>query len=118
MITTGTMMTCSFGAAPSALCVLPVGRATADGLPVATIMDQVPMLNIPPFGLCGSPANPAVAAATAAALGVPVPMPCVPVTIAPWMPGDPATLIGGVPALTGGCQLFCAWGGVIQLSGE
>ena len=39
-----------------------------------------------------------MAAATAAALGVLTPMPCIPVTAAPWMPGVPQVLIGNMPA--------------------
>ena len=47
-------------------------------------MDNQPIANIAPFGVCISLANPAVAAATAAAMGVLVPLPCMPVTPAPW----------------------------------
>ena len=113
-MTTGAMMQCSFGVAPSALNVLPVNRVMAGGMPAANIMDHVPIVNVPPFGMCNSPSNPVVAAATAAALGVLTPMPCVPATSAPWVPGVPTTLIGNMPALNDTCKLMCMWGGVIQ----
>ena len=72
--------------------------------------------NIPPFGMCTSLANPTVAAATSAALGVLTPMPCLPAVVAPWVPGAPRTLIGGKPALTSGSTCTCAYGGVISLT--
>jgi len=111
----GAMMMCSFGVAPSSLVVLPVNR-TMTGAPAANIMDNKPMVNIPPFGMCSSPANPMVAAATAAALGVLTPMPCIPVTAAPWVPGSPTVLIGNMPALNNSSKLMCNWGGVIQIN--
>jgi len=111
----GAMMQCSFGVAPSSLVVLPTSQVLAGGPPAATIMDNVPIVNIPPFGMCNSPSNPTVAAATAAALGVLTPMPCVPVTAAPWAPGAPTVLIGNMPALTDQSKLMCSWGGVIQI---
>ena len=111
----GAMMLCSFGVAPSSLVVLPVNR-TMTGAPAANIMDNKPMVNIPPFGMCSSPANPMVAAATAAALGVLTPMPCIPVTAAPWAPGSPTVLIGNMPALNNSSKLMCNWGGVIQIT--
>lgn len=78
---------CSFGAAPSMLNVLPVNRTLTGGMPAANIMDHIPLVNILPFGVCMSMANPMVAAATAAALGVLTPMPCIPATATPWIPG-------------------------------
>ena len=75
----GASMMCSFGVAPSSLAVLPQNRVLTQ-TPDANIMDNKPMVNIMPFGMCTSLANPAVAAATAAALGALTPMPCVPVT--------------------------------------
>jgi uncharacterized Zn-binding protein involved in type VI secretion len=114
-VSTGMMM-CSFGVAPATLNVLPTAKVMIGGMPAATIMDSKPMVNIPTFGMCMSPANPQVAAATAAALGVLTPMPCVPATSAPWMPGQPTTLIGGNPALATGSTCMCNWGGVIQLT--
>lgn len=105
---------CSFGLAPGTLIVLPVNRVMA-GSPAANVMDNKPMVNILPFGMCNSPANPMVIAATAAALGVLTPMPCIPVTAAPWMPGSPTVLIGNMPAVQHSCKLMCNWGGVIQV---
>ena len=110
----GATLQCSFGAAPSSLVVLPANR-TMTTTPAATIMDHAPLVNIMPFGMCSSPANPTVAAATAAALGVLTPMPCVPVTPAPWVVGAPTVLIGKMPALNNSSKLMCSWGGVIQI---
>ena len=110
----GAMLQCSFGAAPSSLVVLPV-NCVMTGTPAATIMDNIPIANIPPFGVCSSMANPMVAAATAAALGVLTPMPCIPVTPAPWVVGAPTVLIGNFPALNDSSKLMCTWAGVIQI---
>lgn len=111
----GALLMCSFGMAPSSLSPLPTSRVMIEGKPAATITDSAPIVNIPPFGMCTSLANPTVAAATSAALGVLTPMPCVPVTT-PWVPGAPRTMIGGKPALTSGSTCNCAWGGVIQIT--
>jgi hypothetical protein len=73
-------------------------------------------VNIPPFGMCASLANPTVAAATTAALGVLTPMPCTPMVVTPWAPGAPRTLIGGKPALTAGSTCTCAYGGAITIT--
>jgi hypothetical protein len=114
-VTMSATIQCSFGLAPSTLAVLPTKRVTVEGKPAAAITDIAPGLNIPPFGMCSSLANPTVAAATAAALGVLTPMPCVPVTVAPWAPGAPRTLVGGTPMLVSGSTCMCAWGGVITV---
>ena len=110
----GATMQCSFGAAPSTLAVLPVNRVQTV-TPDANIMDNKPLVNIMPFGMCSSLANPTVAAATAAALGVLTPMPCVPVIPAPWAPGSPTVLIANMPALNNTSKLMCAYAGVIQI---
>lgn len=112
----GAMCACSFGVAPSALVITPENRVVVKGVPMATIMDNIPMKNIMPFGMCSSMANPQVAAATAAALGVLAPMPCMPVVPAPWAPGSPTVLVGNKPALNQNCKAMCAWGGVIQIT--
>ena len=112
----GATLKCSFGVAPSSLMVLPVNRVMTSNVPAANIMDHKPMVNIMPFGMCNCPANPAVAAATAAALGVLTPMPCVPVTAAPWAPGAPTVLLANFPALNNTSKLMCTWGGVIEVT--
>lgn len=114
------LLQCPFGVAPSPLMVMPRACVFAGGQPAGTIMDNKPLVNILPFGMCSNPANPMVAAATAAAMGVLTPMPCIPVTTAPWAPGNPTLLLGGEPALTNSSKLLCAYGGVIsiQLPGQ
>ena len=111
----GAMMTCPFGAAPSTLVPTPKMIMTSN-MVAANIMDHIPIVNIPPFGVCSSPANPTVAAATAAALGVLTPMPCVPNTPAPWVPGAVTVLLDKSPALDDTSKLMCVWGGVISFT--
>jgi hypothetical protein len=115
-VVSGAPLMCTFGVAPGTLTVLPVNRTMAGGVPAANIMDSIPMVNIMPFGMCISPANPTVAAATAAALGVLTPMPCIPATPAPWAPGSPTVMIGGMPALNNSATCTCMWGGVITVT--
>mgnify|MGYP001114827517 CR=1 FL=1 len=112
----GASLMCTMGVAPSSLMVLPINRTLADNKPAANIMDHKPFVNIMPFGMCKSPANPAVAAATAAALGVLTPMPCTPVTPGPWMPGSPTVLIGNMPALNNTSKCMCAFAGTISIT--
>jgi hypothetical protein len=110
----GASLACSFGVAPSTLTVLPVNRVLS-GTPAANVLDHLPLVNVLPFGMCSSPSNPVVAAATAAAFGVLTPMPCVPATASPWRPGSTTALLGGAPALAHDSKLLCTWGGVIQV---
>jgi len=110
----GATLQCSFGAAPGTLNVLPTNK-TLTSMPIANIMDNKPVVNITPFGMCQSLANPTVASATAAAMGALTPMPCMPVTAAPWVPGSPTVLVGNMPALNNSSKCMCNWGGVIQI---
>ncbi|MCE5334201.1 MAG: DUF4280 domain-containing protein [Desulfobacteraceae bacterium] len=115
LVTGGAMLQCCFGAAPSTLMVLPTNKAMVTMF-AATIMDNKPFVNIMPFGMCSTPSNPMVAAATAAALGVLTPMPCIPMTVSPWVAGMPTVLIGTFPALSDSSILMCNWGGVIKVT--
>ena len=111
----GATMMCTMGMAPSSLVVLPTNMVMTDEVPDANIMDNIPMVNIMPFGMCMSPANPMVAAATAAAMGVLTPQPCIPATAAPWAPGAVSTKMKVLPALTNTSICMCTWAGVIMV---
>jgi hypothetical protein len=114
LVTATALLNCSSGTAPGTLSV-PPGPVLCDGRPVATVQAVVPQLNIPSFGMCKSPSNPVVAQATAAANGVLTPMPCMPVTPAPWQPGSATVLVAGQPALTQSSKCACQWGGTVQI---
>ncbi|GHU57953.1 hypothetical protein FACS1894133_1800 [Clostridia bacterium] len=103
---------CSFGAAPMPLVVSSQTNVMACNMLAATVMDNA----FVSFGMCSNPANPTVAAATAAALGVLTPMPCLPAVAAPWTPGAATVMIGNKPALNSTSKLMCSYGGVIQIS--
>lgn len=114
------MVKCPFGSAPVPFSALPAPRVVINGRPAGVMTDMTSIVNIPPFGMCQNPANPTVAAATAAALGVLTPMPCIPVPAGTWLNTSPKVMIGGRPAMTDGSTLMCAWGGQIsvQFSGQ
>ena len=115
LVTMGASLQCSFGVAPSSLMVLPINGVLSP-VPAANIMDSKPFVNIMPFGMCSSMSNPTVSAATSAAAGVLTPMPCTPMTAAPWTPGATKTLIKNMPALTNNCTLTCSYGGMIKIN--
>lgn len=112
---TGTMIQCSFGAAPSAFVAdpLPGVPMIFGALPAGTVMSIKPT-NIPPFGMCQSLANPAVAGATAAAMGALTPMPCTPLVVVPWLPPAVSTFSNMLPVATVNSRCMCAFGGVIS----
>lgn len=116
-LTTGCMMACTFGLTPAPFVALelPGKDAVLGALTVATIEEIVPILNIPPFGMCSSLANPEVAAATAAALGVLTPMPCIPLIDLPWEPPSLNENYAGIPLATVTSRCACLWGGIISV---
>ena len=67
-LTMGTTLQCMFGMAPAPLVVLPDNRVMACNMPVATIMDNKPIVNITPFVMCISPTNPEVIAVKVASI--------------------------------------------------
>lgn len=115
-LTSETPLECSFGDAPMPFQALPLpGKPEVmGGLLTATIEEIVPEVNIPSFVMCNSLANPEVAAATAAAMGVLTPMPCVPVVVDPWMPPSELVSFMDIPLATMESKCLCAWGGEIS----
>lgn len=111
-VTTTALCTCSFGALPIMLPVTSQNTVLMCNLLAATVMDN----KCSSFGMCSCPNNPAVMAATSAAMGVLTPSACTPVTLTPWAPGVPKILICGKPLLQDSSKLNCFYGGVITVS--
>jgi peptidoglycan hydrolase-like protein with peptidoglycan-binding domain len=108
----GAMLFCPFGTAPTMLQINEPGRT------VAVTRDAVPNMNILPFGMCKSPGNPAMIAATEAAMGTLTPMPCTPAIAGPWSPpGMPLESAGTPPSPMIGTNstLQCQFLGVIKI---
>ena len=114
VVVAGAQVQCSFGQVGN-LNVTSNLKRLAGGKPIATIKDTQPMVNISPCGMCSSLANPQVASATAAALGVLTPQPCIPNTPGMWIGGQMKVLIDGAPALTMDAKCMCSWGGAISI---
>jgi len=93
------------------LTVLPIRRVLLEGQPMATKMDFMPMVNIPTFGLCVSPDNEGVKAASG------FPVPCVPLVTEPWDSPKDNVNVGGMEALLHTCTCSCEMGsGTITVS--
>lgn len=114
MVITGASCTCTFGTAPGTINVTSQTQVLSSGAPCATIQD-CQSTNISPFGLCTSLANPAVASATAAAMGVLTPQPCTLVPAGTWIPASPTVMVGGKPCLTSDAKLMCGYAGSISI---
>ncbi len=109
------LLQCSFGLTPTPLTVLPDRTVVAESMLMGNISDMISLVNIMPFGECISLTNPEVAAATAAAGGTLTPMPCIPVTVSPWVSEAVTVLVQGQPALDQTSILMCTWAGVIHI---
>lgn len=90
--------------------------ATIGGKAMGTINAYLPNINIKPFCLCTSLANPAVAAATASSGGALQPQPCTPKTSSPWIGGSHDVTMLDEPTLTHTAKLICAYGGIIGVN--
>ena len=117
-VCSGAVMRCTFGTSTAKLRVLPDRTVWLAGQRMANIMDHKSMANIPGFGRCRTVTYPATGAATAAHHGHLTPMPCIPGTLTPWMPGKTDYLIQGPPALLKSCKCMCQWGGVITITDD
>ncbi len=116
LVTATGMAMCTMGTTPAPIKVTSQAKVIAGGKPCGTIQDFQGLANVGPFGMCTSLANPQVAAATAAALGVLTPQPCIPAPAGTWIPTKPKVLIGGKPCLTNDCKLVCGYAGQISIT--
>lgn len=110
LVVSGASCQCSFGTTPCALNATAQVSCLAEGKPIATISDVQPGTNLPTFGMCTSLANPQVAAATAAALGVLTPQPCAMVPAGTWSSANATVMAGGKPVVTNESVLHCGLG--------
>jgi len=115
LVVHGAKLKCTHGTNESSFVVAP-NVADAKDKPMSTVMDHAPMKNIQPFGMCNTQANPQVAAATAAAMGVLTPQPCIPVVPAPWSPGSTVAQMNGNKLLTDDSKCQCQWTGQISIT--
>ena len=115
IVTHGCGLKCDKGSAAKVNLVIPKGDVEADGNVVAHMLNNMPGVNIPTFGMCdkNNQANPTVVSMTAAAQGNPTPAPCTPMTPSPW--GHTCSDITSMmlDVVIKGSSLKCAFGGTI-----
>ncbi len=111
----GAELECNFGDDEADLKVVAGHNVKIDDELMANMMDNKPFVNVGPFGQCSNPANPMVAAATAANAGRLQEMPCIPVLPAPWLKTKMDVRVNKLPALLESSQLMCVYGGVITI---
>ena len=112
VVATATVM-CTFGVGTSTL--VSTNKIMVENKPILTVNDCSFGANVLPFPMCSAPSNPAVIAATAAAMGVPTPSTCLGTFLGPWVPERADILFGGQPCVTEKCSLNCLWGGMIKI---
>ena len=115
VVVTGGTALCTFGTMPGVISAGAQKKLLIEGKPAATILDFNAQC-ISPFGLCTTPTNPAVQAATAAAFGVLTPQPCALMPEGTWRPSRLTVQAGGSPVLTTECQGKCIYGGCIAIT--
>jgi Domain of unknown function (DUF4280) len=107
VVVQGATLACSMGSSTSQLSILATNGTYGDSKSVASVQDTEPEVNLAPFGLCRSPTNPQVVAATSAAGGTLTPQPCVPAASSPWTPGSKSVGManGGRALLNDACKV-------------
>jgi hypothetical protein len=114
-LTTGCILMCTNGLAPTPFVATPKPAPMVNGALAAGTIEQIMANNVATFGACNSLANPTVASATASAMGVLTPMPCVPKIAAPWSPPTIAVKSSSLPVATVLSKCTCAFGGMISV---
>lgn len=100
MVRDGAVLECSFGSCPGHLRATEINGAILQEAKEAVITDFLPEINIPCFGVCGSPLSQGE---------------CIPATVSPWLNGKNDFIIGKVPALMDDSILPCLKGGIITI---
>ena len=113
-VAAGAQLSCPFGTVAVPLVVPPATRVQMGGVVPSRLPDDLGGMNMAGFGLCSSLGNPAVLAATAAAMGVLTPMPCTPVIVTPWLSPVQDVEAGGMMVVKAPASCMCAWGGTVQ----
>jgi hypothetical protein len=114
IVNSGSTCMCDKGLAP---CPVAMGLPTVMTSATPALNESSATISVlPTFGMCTSQANPTVATATAAAMGVLTPMPCVPVFIPPWSGTSTTVNLAGLPAVNAMSSLKCSWGGTIKVT--
>ena len=111
----GAKISCSFGAGPKSMLVLPLNRTlTANTKPIANCLDIIPFVNITAFGNCLSPANP-MNWKMAGPVPVFIPSSCIPIPVAPWAPAAKKTKLANSPVVLVNSKTSCVWAGSISV---
>jgi uncharacterized protein DUF4280 len=99
----GALVRCMYG-------ITPMPIHASGHVPIATVNDRAPFVNIPPFCLCTSPTNPI--AILLESLGIPDPVvPCLPLVPEPWQVANLHRVwVKGARALDRQSSAFCMWG--------
>lgn len=114
-VCSGAKIKCSFGASSKPILILPLNKTTTQiAKSLANNLDIIPLVNIPAFGNCNSPANP-MCWKMAGPVPVFTPFPCTPVPIKPWDPASEKVKIGNNPAMLETSKTMCAWAGTIEV---
>lgn len=114
-VNTGTQMRCIMSAIPTQFIADPNRTVFIEGAQMGNIMDNK-ISNLRPGMMCQSLANPAVASATAAAMGVLTPQPSMLTPLGPWIMGKFNVLVQGQPALLNTDMLMCSFGGQLSFT--
>lgn len=118
-VVSGCTIRCTHGSQPSTLKI--------SGARPACIGDCQPFVNVPPFGLCRTMANPHTRALTLGAqataqqsgsggANVLLPGPCVPVLPSGWSPAGQWELVNNFPSIDRSSVLMCGYGGMITIA--
>lgn len=115
-VVTGGKAMCSMG--PGGMFnISAMGNVMIENKPILTTKDTVPFMNVSPAGvMCQSMANPMVASATAAAMGVLTPQPCVPNFVGMWLPGTINCKCKFMGLVDSSCSLMCAYAGKLSIT--